>query len=145
MLAMKLANQLYEVDAEFALRVQYPSLAESRAQYYCDFRAESEAWSSFNHPFRAYASLHERLRGDLALELVGPNGLRRSELVALRDRLDAEIAALDAAVRQRLNNLDAILSPTRTDFDRLSQWGPDAYRFVVTNVLTAVSGAAAAS
>jgi len=135
-LAMNLANQLYEVDAEFALRRQYPECALDRARYYCRLRAETVSWDSYHHPYRPYAVLYERLRVDLALAL---SEEWQEDGMTLRTVLDREIAGCDPKVRDRIDELEQLLSPRRADFALLSEWGGDTYRDVVTRTIKQLS------
>ena len=69
---------------------------------------------------------------DLALAL---SEERQKGLTATRSVLDGEVARCDLQVRERINRLGETLSSGRGDFKRLGEWGGDAYRSVVTDVI----------
>ena len=84
-IALRLADQLFEADAEFFLKAQYLDRAASRAEYYGNMQRQAvnnRSWMGASPPLRPYAILGHRLRLDLAVLLVTDDS-SKNELSAL--------------------------------------------------------------
>jgi hypothetical protein len=139
-LAFKLADQILEADAEFHLKANYREHAAARAKYYAHLqrrRIAERPWSQLQDQNKPYAMLGHLLRLDLAIALLDDDKEARREMETLRTELSDEYAALeiDSEIRATLDRVREILSPTRSDFEKVADWGPAAYRDVVTQIM----------
>jgi hypothetical protein len=139
-LAFRLAEQILEADAEFCLKANYPEHAAARANYYADMqrgRVAQRPWNGLRDENKPYGMLGYMLRLDLAIALLNHDGGALAQVEAFRTQLSHELATLDldSATRTTLDRVHEILSPTRSDFETVADWGPGAYCDVLTMIV----------
>jgi hypothetical protein len=125
-----LAHHMYEVDAEFALKDQYPDYARERTKYYVEVEQEVRQQDGrgvpLGDPIRPYEVLLDQLRAELAGILA--NDKRVEVSLSNPEQLPQGSAAGVESVRQ-------LLSPNSTNYEELSRWGATTYEQVMKHIL----------
>ena len=125
-----LGRHLFEVDAEFALRDQFPDYAADRATHYVQ-DVEKKIGSLYSDlpaddPQRPYGVLYDQLRAELAGVLLRD--------VRVETRLSASLERSPEWCADDIEKLHGMLSPKSNDYADLPRWGAKTYETIISRV-----------